>query len=191
MNNDNNNNQLITLQVRHLSHLKPDNTITITLQETNGNRILPISIGVHEAISIRNFLTNNTTPRPLSHDLMAVMVCALQGKLDKVVIHSIKQRIFICDIYFTTTDNKKVKVDARPSDAIAIALRLHAPILVTEALLEHVNTYINSSNNANNTTSLENLTENELLHIMNDDIKNENYENAAYIQNILKKRKNN
>lgn len=106
----------------------------LILQEVNGKRRLPIAIGTAEAQSIECKLQDIITPRPLTHDLMANIFRAFGLSLDAVVIKQLPGGIFAADLIITDGE-RKLEIDSRSSDAIALALRMNVPILTTNDLL--------------------------------------------------------
>lgn len=98
-------------------------------------RILPIWIGQQEAASILVAVEGATTPRPLSHDLMVRLVQSLGARIVRVEVSRIEDRTFYAEIHLETPGGPAV-IDARPSDAIAIARRAGAPMHVAEGVLE-------------------------------------------------------
>ncbi len=109
----------------------------LILQEVNGKRRIPIAIGTAEAQSIECRLQEIITPRPLTHDLMANIMRAFGIELDAVIIKQLPGGIFAADLILTD-GNRKIELDSRSSDAIAIALRMNVPILTSEELLSQV-----------------------------------------------------
>jgi bifunctional DNase/RNase len=108
----------------------------LVLQEPGCERYLPIWIGVCEANAIALQLEGVVTPRPMTHDLALSLLEATQHSVDHVHIHTLREGVFFAAIHLNNGDHTSV-VDARPSDAIAIALRAEVPILVSEEVLEH------------------------------------------------------
>lgn len=108
----------------------------ITLREKDGERLLPIVIGVFEADAIRLKLNNVKLPRPLTHDLLLNTVDELGFKVVMVIVHELIEGTFYAKLVLRGTDHEDKEVDARPSDAIALALRAGAPIYAEETLLE-------------------------------------------------------
>jgi len=106
----------------------------IVLKDVDGKRYLPILIGPFEATAIALALEGTTVPRPLSHDLMKSIIDTLKGKVQKIVIHDIKDNTFYAKIVIEN-NNETVEIDARPSDSIALALRVKAPIFVSEKIV--------------------------------------------------------
>lgn len=98
------------------------------------DRFLPIWIGPHEAAAIGMALKGERFERPLTHDLICTIVDGLAGRVSRVVIHDLRGSTFLAKI-FIEREAEVIAVDARPSDAIAIALRTAAPVFVAEAVV--------------------------------------------------------
>jgi len=105
----------------------------VILKDLEGRRYLPILIGPFEATAIALALEGTQVPRPLSHDLMRMMLEALQAKLEQIVIHDIKESTFYAKLVVRTNGDVQ-EIDARPSDGIALALRMQAPIFVSDKI---------------------------------------------------------
>ena len=103
----------------------------VVLQDTTKGRILPIFVGPAEALAIQRGLKGDPIPRPLTHDLLLLAIEALGGRVKRVVITDLKKSVYYAEIWIQR-DSEPLKLDARPSDAIALALRAGAPILVRE-----------------------------------------------------------
>jgi len=106
----------------------------IILREQDGNRFLPIWIGPYEAESITIALQEIEVSRPQTHDLIKSIIAALRGRLASIEISSLREDVFFADLVIET-DNETLRVDARPSDAIAMAVRYQAPIFVSADVL--------------------------------------------------------
>ena len=111
----------------------------IILRDKEGQRVLPIWVGVFEANAIALQIENVTTPRPMTHDLLRNVIQDLRGSITKIVVSDLKENTFYALIYLTV-GGQVMAVDARPSDAIALALRARAPIFVEEAVIDHAKT---------------------------------------------------
>ncbi|NQS90666.1 bifunctional nuclease family protein [Patescibacteria group bacterium] len=109
----------------------------IILKEKKGEKTLPIWIGLFEAQSIALALENVKPPRPLTHDLAKSLIEKLKGKVDRIVINDLKNNTFYARIMIKQ-DGENIQVDSRPSDAIALALRLKVPIYINEVVLDKV-----------------------------------------------------
>jgi bifunctional DNase/RNase len=111
----------------------------IILRDKDGQRVLPIWVGVFEANAIALQIENVTTPRPMTHDLLKNVIQDLHGRIEKIVVSDLKESTFYALIYLTV-GGEMMAVDARPSDAIALALRARAPIFVEEKVIDHAKT---------------------------------------------------
>ena len=109
----------------------------IVLKEKQGEKTLPIWIGLFEAQSIALAMENIKPPRPLTHDLAKSLIEKLKGKVDKVVIDDLRHNTFYAKIVIRQ-NGENIRVDSRPSDAIALALRLKVPIFIEEGVLNKV-----------------------------------------------------
>jgi uncharacterized protein len=106
----------------------------VILKDLEGKRYLPILIGPFEATAIALALEGTPVPRPLSHDLMRMMLETLQAQLEQIVIHDIKDSTFFAKLVVRTNGDMQ-EIDARPSDCIALALRMQAPIFVSDKIV--------------------------------------------------------
>ncbi len=109
----------------------------IVLREHEGARQFPIVIGVAEALAIDRRVKNISTPRPLTHDLLANMIGDLHGELEKIVIHDLRDHIFFAKLVIRH-DGELIEVDSRPSDAIALGVASDTLIYVEESVLRQV-----------------------------------------------------
>lgn len=107
----------------------------IILRDQEGQRVLPIWVGVFEANAIALQIENIATPRPMTHDLLRNVIADLKAQVRKIVVSDLKENTFYALIYMTVNGDT-VAVDARPSDAIALALRVRAPIFVEDAVID-------------------------------------------------------
>ena len=101
---------------------------------SDGQRVLPIWVGVPEANAIALQIENVAPSRPLTHDLLRNVIDALDGSVEKVVVSDLKENTFYALIHLRVRE-ELVAIDARPSDAIALALRTRAPIFVEESVI--------------------------------------------------------
>ncbi len=112
----------------------------IVLKEKNGERYLPIVIGIIEASAIKMKVSGFTPPRPLTHDLLNSLIQQLDAELLGIVIERIESNIFYAKILVKKKDGLAIEIDARPSDSIALALRAGAPIYAESVVLEQSQT---------------------------------------------------
>jgi bifunctional DNase/RNase len=126
---------LVRMKVEGLLFDPRSNMYILLLKEMDGTGTLPIWIGKPEADSIALALGGVMTPRPLTHDLVKNMLAGLKIKVTKIVITEILDNTYYALI--NLADGKKdIPVDSRPSDAVAVALRVNAPIFVEDGILE-------------------------------------------------------
>lgn len=111
----------------------------IILRDKEGQRVLPIWVGVFEANAIALQIENISTPRPMTHDLLRNVILDLKAEIHKIVVSDIKENTFYALIHLEI-NGERVAVDARPSDAIALALRARAPIYVEDQVIDHAKT---------------------------------------------------
>ncbi len=105
----------------------------VILKDIDGKRFLPILIGPFEATAIALALEGTNVPRPLSHDLMRSILEELEATLSQVIIHDIKESTFFATLVLDVHGQRR-EIDARPSDGIALALRVDAPIFVSDKI---------------------------------------------------------
>lgn len=108
----------------------------IVLKEKEGNRVLPIVIGLAEASAIKLKISGFNPSRPLTHDLLHSMINNLNASIDKIIIDKLEENTFHAKIVLKTQDGSSKVVDARPSDSIALAVRAHAPIFVEDEIIK-------------------------------------------------------
>jgi uncharacterized protein len=125
---------MVEIKVKGLAQDSQSGQMVVILTDPEERRYLPIWIGLAEADAILIALEKIPLPRPGTHDLLKNILDTLGGKLDRVVIHSIKESIYYATLHLISGD-KKMELDSRPSDAIALALRAEAPVFVSEAVM--------------------------------------------------------
>jgi uncharacterized protein len=108
----------------------------IVLRDADGQRVLPIWVGIFEANAIALQMENISTPRPMTHDLLRNVIEDLSGHITKIVVSDLRDNTFYALIY-VDLGSDTVAIDARPSDAIALALRAQAPIFVEETVIDN------------------------------------------------------
>ena len=130
---------LIEMTIKGLMLDPITNTPIVILKDKEGDRVLPIWVGLFEANAIALQIENVATPRPMTHDLLRNIITDLDGRVDRIVVSDLKENTFYAVVHLTVR-GERVAVDARPSDAIALALRTRAPILVEEMVIENAKT---------------------------------------------------
>jgi bifunctional DNase/RNase len=126
---------LIEMSIQGLKLDPVANTPIVILKDKMGDRVLPIWVGVAEANAIALQIENVAPPRPMTHDLLRNVIADLDGHVDRVVVSDLRDNTYFAVIHLTVR-GERVAIDARPSDAIALALRTRSPILVDEAVIE-------------------------------------------------------
>ena len=109
----------------------------IVLKEKGGERYFPITIGVNEALAIDRRWKRSEMARPMTHDLLAAVIDAMGGHLEKIVINDLRKRIFYAKLVISRGDGV-LEIDSRPSDAIALGAAFDTPIFVAEHVLDEV-----------------------------------------------------
>jgi bifunctional DNase/RNase len=130
---------MIEMTIKGLTVDPITNMPIVILKDKEGKRALPIWVGVFEANAIALQIENIETPRPMTHDLLRNIITDLDGSVDRVVVNDLKDNTFYAVIHLTVR-GERVAVDSRPSDAIALALRTRAPILVEESVIDNAKT---------------------------------------------------
>ena len=111
----------------------------IILRDKDGQRVLPIWVGIFEANAIALQIESVSMPRPMTHDLLRNVIHDLKADIEKVVVCDLKENTFYALIYLLT-NGESIAIDARPSDAIALALRAKAPIFVEDQVIDNAKT---------------------------------------------------
>ena len=173
----------------------------LVLSEENGERRIPIIIGPVEAQAIAIQLEGLKPPRPLTHDLIKNIALAFNIALLEVTIYKLEEGIFYSEL-LCEMDGKEIKIDSRTSDAVALALRFRCPIYTTEDILKKagivleledenspVRSFIDEEDDTSETSTYSQYSLNELNEMLDEAVKNEDYEKASVIRDELKKRK--
>src|SRR6185295_15247982 len=126
---------LVPMAVTGLMLDPSSNVPIVILRDLDRTLFLPIWIGIAEAQAIALRMEGVATPRPLTHDLLLQMCQRLGGSIEKIVISDLREGTFFAEIHLAPEETKRI-LDARPSDAIALALRAEAPIYVRRAVLD-------------------------------------------------------
>lgn len=126
---------MIEVTVAHLGLDRTTNTPVVILREKGGERVLPIWIGPAEASAIAMELQGLKPPRPMTHDLLKQVITGMGAGVRRVVISGLKDKTYYAELTLVREDHV-YQFDARPSDSIALALRLDVPIFTDPSLLE-------------------------------------------------------
>jgi uncharacterized protein len=130
---------LIEMSIKGLMVDPITNMPIVILKDKMGERVLSIWVGIFEANAIALQIENVATPRPMTHDLLRNIITDLDGSVDRIVVSDLKDNTFFAIIHLTVR-GERIAVDARPSDAIALALRTRSPILVDETVIDNAKT---------------------------------------------------
>jgi len=126
---------LVEMTIKGLMVDPVTNVPIILLRDAAGQKVLPIWVGIFEANAIALQIENVTPPRPMTHDLLRNVITDLKASVQKIVVCDLKDNTFYALIYLDV-NGSSVAVDARPSDAIALALRARCPIFVEDSVIE-------------------------------------------------------
>lgn len=172
-----------------------NNAYALILKEVEGNRRLPIIIGAFEAQAIALEMEKVNPPRPMTHDLLKSLIDSFGAFLSEVLINELKEGTFYAKLIF---EDMGIEIDARPSDAIALAVRCNAPIYVSEDILEETGIVPQSEDEGLSEDKDDFIAEDEqakkpksridhLQSMLEKAIKNEDYERAANLRDEIKK----
>ena len=157
----------VEMKIRGLMMDPITNMPIVILKEAAGSNILPIWVGVYEAIAIQLEIEEVVTPRPMTHDLIKSVLLGLQAHVRKIVVTNIKDDTFYAVIWIEREglEGQLISIDARPSDALALALRIDCPIYVDDVVLSSSKTQNAAKEGINNEELkrfLENLNDEDL-----------------------------
>ncbi len=154
----------VEMKIRGLMMDPITNMPIVILKESCGGNVLPIWVGVYEANAIALEIEKVVTPRPMTHDLLKNVLVGLNAHVHKIVVTNIKDDTFYAVIWLER-DGTLISVDSRPSDALALALRIDCPIFVEDEVLKTSKSQVNSQDRINNEELkrwLENLNDEDL-----------------------------
>jgi len=126
---------VVEMKIIGVQEVLPTNTPVVLLRESEGRRLLPIFIGHPEAASIALALADQKTPRPMTHDLMAVILDDFAIGVEQIVVSELRDRTFFAELHLRGPAGKQI-LSARPSDAIAIAVRTGSTVFVASEVLD-------------------------------------------------------
>jgi uncharacterized protein len=125
----------VEMKIRGLMMDPVTNMPIVILKDVNGDSVLPIWVGIYEANAIALEIEKVSTPRPMTHDLIKNLLTGLDTRVHKVVVNELREDTFYAVIWLER-DGRIISVDSRPSDALAIALRLDCPIFAEDEVLK-------------------------------------------------------
>ncbi len=124
---------------------KNNNLPVVLLHEAGGDRVLPIYIGPFEASAIAFSLRRDEFPRPMTLDMMRLVIEALGGRVGRVIVTRIEDDTYFAEVVIEA-DGRVVTIDARPSDSVGLALRVDAPIYVAEEVMDRASHVLSPDN---------------------------------------------
>jgi len=131
--------ELVPMSIKGLMLDPVSNSPIVVLKDEQEKFFLPIWVGIFEANAIALQLEKVSTPRPMTHDLLRNFISELDARVARVVINDLRDSTFFAQIRVITSD-RTLEIDARPSDALALALRVEAPIFVARTVLDQAQT---------------------------------------------------
>jgi bifunctional DNase/RNase len=138
----------VEMKIRGLMMDPVTNMPIVILKDTGGAAVLPIWVGIYEANAIALEIEKVSTPRPMTHDLIRNLLLGLDTKVNKVVVNDLRDDTFFAIIWLER-DGQTISIDSRPSDALALALRVDCPIYVDEEVLKNSKVSGSSSDKIN------------------------------------------
>ena len=178
---------MIPVKVQKISFHPPSRSYAVILTEINGTRKLPVIVGAFEAQSIALALESMDTPRPLTHDLIGLLIKEVEANLVAVRITSLEEGVFYATLDINGKITGKRSVDSRPSDAIAVGLRMQAPIMIAEKLFDEAGIENEDEDIPGETSA--SLSVKELEDRLQVAVEGEKYEVAAKIRDQIKELK--
>ena len=175
------------------------NTFGLVLGEAGGKRRFSVMIGESEAQSIALKINNKILARPLTHDLIKNILVTLNAKLKRILIYELVNEVFYSELYIEDEQGKICVVDARTSDAIALAVRTESPIYIKSSIMDKVGIEIIIEEGAPKVSAKKNvedftdadwnlLSKAELNKLLDNAVKEEKYELAVKIRDVLKEK---
>ena len=125
----------VEMRIRGLMMDPVTNMPIVILKDVNGGSVLPIWVGIYEANAIALEIEKVTTPRPMTHDLIKNLLIGLDTHVHKIVVNELRDDTFFAVIWMER-EGRVISIDSRPSDALALALRLDCPIYVEDEVLK-------------------------------------------------------
>ncbi|NOZ08375.1 MAG: bifunctional nuclease family protein [FCB group bacterium] len=179
---------MLEVEVIRISYNNPDRGYAITLKDIGSERILPIIVGATEAQAIALAFEGVEMPRPLTHDLLVDVITALDSDVTRVLITHLSKGTYFAKIVLQHEQDGEITIDSRPSDAIAVGLRMNAPIFASETLLNGITETKSKAHEPIDTPADDSAVEETLKNLQNIlqiAIEEENYEVAAKIRDRI------
>lgn len=177
----------IELKIHDMSStLHPADAYALVLEEKEGGRKLPIIIGHLEAQAIKVMMVKYQPPRPLTHDLFKVLTGQLGVTMKKMLIYKAKGGVFYSYLYFDK-DGEELKIDARTSDAVALALRYRCPMYATEEVIE--SEHLHDLGEGKFSVPITSVSLQMLEEALALAVEKEDYEQASHLRDEIRRRK--
>ena len=178
---------LVELKIHDMSTtLYPADAYALVLDEVDGGRKLPIIIGQQEAQAIKVMMMKYQPPRPLTHDLFQTLTMHLGATLKQIVIYKAKDGVFYSYLYFDK-EGEEIKIDARTSDAVALALRYKCPMYTTQSIME--SEHLHDMGEGKFSVPISSVSLQMLEEALQSAIEKEEYEQASQLRDEIRKRK--
>ena len=178
---------LVELKIHDMSTtLYPADAYALVLEEVDGGRKLPIIIGQQEAQAIKVMMMKYQPPRPLTHDLFQTLTMHLGAILKQIVIYKAKDGVFYSYLYFDK-EGEEIKIDARTSDAVALALRYKCPMYTTQSIME--SEHLHDMGEGKFSVPISSVSLQMLEEALQSAIEKEEYEQASQLRDEIRKRK--
>ena len=178
---------LVELKIHDMSTtLYPADAYALVLEEVVGGRKLPIIIGQQEAQAIKVMMMKYQPPRPLTHDLFQTLTMHLGATLKQIVIYKAKDGVFYSYLYFDK-EGEEIKIDARTSDAVALALRYKCPMYTTKSIMD--SEHLHDMGQGKFSVPISSVSLQMLEEALQSAIEKEEYEQASQLRDEIRKRK--
>ena len=178
---------LVELKIHDMSTtLYPADAYALVLEEVDGGRKLPVIIGQQEAQAIKVMMMKYQPPRPFTHDLFPTLTMHLGATLKQIVIYKAKDGVFYSYLYFDK-EGEEIKIDARTSDAVALALRYKCPMYTTQSIME--SEHLHDMGEGKFSVPISSVSLQMLEEALQSAIEKEEYEQASQLRDEIRKRK--
>ena len=178
---------LVELKIHDMSStLYPADAYALVLEEVEGGRKLPIIIGRQEAQAIKVMMVRYQPPRPLTHDLFPALTMQLGASLKQIVIYKAKDGVFYSYLYFVK-EGEEIKIDARTSDAVALAMRYNCPMYTTKDIMDIE--HLHDMGEGKFSVPIPSVSLEMLEEALQAAIEKEEYELASQLRDEIRKRK--
>ena len=177
----------VELKIHDMSTtLHPADAYALVLEEVEGGRKLPVIIGRQEAQAIKVMMVKYQAPRPLTHDLFPTLTMHLGATLKQIVIYKAKDGVFYSYLYFDK-EGEEFKMDARTSDAVALALRYKCPMYTTKSIMD--SEHLHDMGQGKFSVPISSVSLQMLEEALQSAIEKEEYEQASQLRDEIRKRK--